>query len=151
MSDHPTPTVAFQGELGAFSEEGVMQLWDGRAVPVPQREFVDVVRAVETGATEYGLLPIENTLAGSVIGSYDALAACETVHVVGETVVPIHHCLLAPRGATLERLASAASHPVALAQCAHFFRAHPRIEQRVAYDTAGAAQDVAERGDATTA
>jgi len=144
-------TVSFQGELGAFSEEGVTQLWDGRAVPVPHREFVDVVRAVETGATEYGLLPIENTLAGSVIGSYDALAACEAVHVVGETVVPIHHCLLAPRGARVERLASAASHPVALAQCARFFQTHPHIEARVAYDTAGAAQEVAARGDATSA
>jgi prephenate dehydratase len=145
------PRVSFQGELGAFSEEGVRQLWDARAEPVPRREFMDVVRAVESGGTEYGLLPIENTLAGSVIGSYDALAVCERVHVVGETIVPIHHCLLAPPGAALDGLACVYSHPVALAQCARFFEQYPHLEARAAYDTAGAARDVAKRGDATAA
>jgi prephenate dehydratase len=142
-----SPRVSFQGELGAFSEEGVVQLWDGRATPVPRREFMDVARAVEAGDTEYGLLPIENTLAGSVIGSYDALAACEALHVVGETVVAIHLCVLAPRGATLAQVTSAASHPVALAQCARFFQEHPRVQARAAYDTAGAAREVAARGE----
>ena len=63
-------------------------------------------RRWRAGAPTAGLLPIENTLAGSVVGSYDALAACESLHVVAETVVEIHHCVLAPRGATLAALAS---------------------------------------------
>jgi prephenate dehydratase len=145
------PRVAFQGELGAFSEQGVLQLWPSGAEPVPMREFIDVARAVERGDVDLGLLPIENTLAGSVIGSYDALFACDGLHVVAETVVAIHHCVLALSGATLESLRTVSSHPVALAQCGRFFRAHPQLVARAAYDTAGAAREVAERGDPTAA
>jgi hypothetical protein len=141
------PRVAFQGELGAFSEEAIGQLWPESATPVPMREFLDVARAVERGEVEFGLLPIENTLAGSVVGSYDALTACESLHVVAETVVAIHHCVLGVRGARLDTLRSVESHPVALAQCAAFFARHPGIEARAAYDTAGAAGDVARTGD----
>src|SRR5687767_8696656 len=136
--------VAFQGELGAFSEQGVAQLWPD-AEPVPMRDFIDVARAVENGEVELGLLPIENTLAGSVIGSYDALFTCGALHVVGETVVAIHHCVLALPGATLESLRTVASHPVALAQCARFFRSHPHLAAHATYDTAGAAREVAAR------
>jgi prephenate dehydratase len=143
----PSPRVAFQGELGAFSEEAIGQLWPETATPVPMREFLDVARAVERGEVEFGLLPIENTLAGSVVGSYDALTTCESLHVVAETVVAIHHCVLGVRGARLDALRSVESHPVALAQCGRFLREHPRIEVRAAYDTAGAARDVAARGD----
>ena len=139
--------VAFQGELGAFSEEAITRLWRDTAEPVPRREFLDVATAVERGEVEYGLLPIENTLAGSVVGSYDALVACESVHVVAEVVLPIHHCLLGVPGASLEELRTVESHPVALAQCAAFLRRHPGLAVRIAYDTAGAAREVAERGD----
>jgi prephenate dehydratase len=142
--------VAFQGELGAFSEQGVAQLWP-EAEPVPMREFIDVARAVERGEVDLGLLPIENTLAGSVIGSYDALFACDALHVVAETVVPIHHCVLALSGATLDVLRTVASHPVALAQCERFLRGHPHIVARATYDTAGAARDVVARSDPTAA
>ena len=141
------PRVAFQGELGAFSEEAIGQLWPESATPVPMREFLDVARAVERGEVEFGLLPIENTLAGSVVGSYDALTTCESLHVVAETVVAIHHCVLGVRGSRLGALRSVESHPVALAQCGRFLREHPQIEVRAAYDTAGAARDVAARGD----
>ncbi len=141
--------VAFQGELGAFSEQGVLQLWPNGAEPVPMREFIDVARAVETGDVELGLLPVENTLAGSVIGSYDALVACETLHAVAETVVAIHHCVLALPGATLDSLRTVSSHPVALAQCERFLRAHPYLMARATYDTAGAAREVAAGGDRT--
>jgi prephenate dehydratase len=143
--------VAFQGELGAFSEQAVLQLWPSRAEPVPMRDFIDVARAVETGEVELGLLPIENTLAGSVIGSYDALFACGTLHAVAETVVAIHHCVLALAGATLESLRTVSSHPVALAQCERFLRAHPHLTAHATYDTAGAAREVAAQGDPTAA
>jgi prephenate dehydratase len=139
--------VAFQGELGAFSEQGIAQLWANGADPVPMREFIDVARAVEAGEVELGLLPVENTLAGSVIGSYDALFACEALHVVAETVVAIHLCVLALPGATLESLRTVSSHPVALAQCQRFLRSQPHLAAHAAYDTAGAARDVAARGD----
>jgi prephenate dehydratase len=138
--------IAFQGELGAFSEEAIRNL-DPHAIPVPCREFIDVAQAVESGDVDAGMLPIENTLAGSVVGSYDALTACESLQVIAETVVEIHHCVLAPRGASLATLATMESHPVALAQCTRWLRAHPGIIARAAYDTAGAARDVAQRSD----
>lgn len=142
--------IAFQGELGAFSEEAIRNL-DARAIPVPCREFINVAQAVEQGNVDAGMLPIENTLAGSVVGSYDALTACEPLHVTAETIVDIHHCVLAPRGASLNALATIESHPVALAQCTRWIRAHPAITARAAYDTAGAARDVAQRLDPRTA
>lgn len=141
--------IAFQGELGAYSEEAIRNI-EPRATAVPCRDFIDVAQAVERGDTDAGMLPIENTLAGSVVGSYDALIACESLHVVAETVVEIHHCVMAPRGAFLDALTMLESHPVALAQCTRWLRAHPSITGRAAYDTAGAARDVAARGDART-
>ncbi|GJG89282.1 prephenate dehydratase [Gemmatimonadetes bacterium T265] len=145
------PRVAFQGEHGAYSEEAVVAWWDGAATPVPARECADVAAAVAGGAVDYGLLPVENTLAGSVVATYDALAAADGVAVVGEVVLPIHHCVLAPAGATLASVTTVESHPVALAQCRRFLADHPWIEARAAYDTAGAARAVAERGDARVA
>jgi prephenate dehydratase len=140
-------TVAFQGELGAFSEEAVVRLFGAEAEPVPCRENRDVARRVAAGAADAGLLPVENTLAGSVPASYDAILAEPTLHVVGEIVIPIHHCVMASAGARLEDLRVIESHPVALAQCAAWFAAHPDIEARAAYDTAGAARDVARAKD----
>jgi prephenate dehydratase len=142
--------IAFQGELGAFSEEAIRGI-DPLATPLPCREFIDVAQAVESGEADAGVLPIENTLAGSVVGSYDALTACESLHVIAETVVEIHHCVLGLRGAALDALTTVESHPVALAQCTRWLRAHPSIVVRAAYDTAGAARDVAARGDARAA
>ena len=143
-----TLRVAFQGELGAYSEEAVRRYWPGESTePVPRRSCAAVVRAVEDGSVDYGLLPIENTLAGSVVDTYDALSAARHTWVVGESILPIHHCLLALPGATIESLERVASHPVALAQCGRFLDRHSNIESDAAYDTAGAARDVASSGD----
>ncbi len=114
---------------------------------MPCRDFLDVAHAVDAGDATLGLLPIENTLAGSVVGSYDALAEHPSLHVVAEVVAPIHHCVLALPGATLDAIEAVESHPVALAQCGRWLRARSRIATRAAYDTAGAARDVAARGD----
>lgn len=67
------PIVAFQGEHGAFSEEAILQHFNGRALGLPRRTFLDVGEAVRDGAADLGLLPVENTLAGSVQGSHDVL------------------------------------------------------------------------------
>ena len=142
-------TVAFQGELGAYSEEAVVRLFGDDAEPVPCRENRDVTRLVAAGGADAGVLPVENTLAGSVPASYDAILAEPTLHVVGETVIPIHHCVMAIAGATLQELRVVESHPIALAQCAAWFASHPNIEARAAYDTAGAARDVARAKDPT--
>lgn len=138
--------VAFPGERGAYSEDAVAALWPG-AEPVPARHPLEVTHAVLQGDVDAGVLPVENTLAGSVVASYDALARCGELHAIAEGVVRIRHCLLAPRGASLEDIELLESHPVALAQCTEFLARHPRIEVRAATDTGRAALDVAQAGD----
>lgn len=138
--------VAFQGAPGAFSEEAVHACFGEKVEAMPCREFADVTRAVESGRADHGMLPVENTLAGSVIAAYDALLASD-LRVVAEVVLPIRHFLMAPRGAELAGLESARSHPVALAQCSRFFAGHPHIRAIAAYDTAGAAEEVAASAD----
>jgi prephenate dehydratase len=143
-------TVAFQGELGAFSEEAV-RVWFGAEVePLPCREFRQVGEAVRSGRVDAGVLPVENTLAGTVQPSYDVLAE-PGLEVVGEVVLPIRHFLLGLPDATLEGIRRVISHPVALAQCGNFLSRHPDMEALAVYDTAGAAREVAEGGDASSA
>jgi len=143
-------TVAFQGELGAFSEEAV-RTWFGPDVePLPCREFREVGEAVRSGRTAAGLLPVENTLAGTVQPSYDVLAD-PGLQVVGEVIRPIRHFLLGTPEATIEGLRRVISHPVALAQCGNFLSRHPNLEAMAVYDTAGAAREVAQTGDPTIA
>jgi prephenate dehydratase len=139
--------AAFQGDLGAFSEEAVQQAFGRDAEPVPCRENREVARLVAMGDTDAGVLPVENTLAGSVPASYDAILAEPTIHVTGQVVIPIHHCAMGVAGSTLGSLRTIESHPIALAQCTLWFSRHPTIEARAAYDTAGAARDVARDGD----
>ena len=138
-------TVAFQGELGAFSEEAVHRFFGEGVAPAPRRGFAEVGHAVVSREVDFGLLPIENSLAGSVVGSYDVLSG-GGLEVVGEVVTPIHHCLLGLPGSRLEEIAHVLSHPVALAQCQRFLQAHPAMEAVVFYDTAGAAREVAKEG-----
>jgi prephenate dehydratase len=144
-----TMRSGFQGALGAFSEEAVRILVPG-AEPIPRASFEAVVKAVERGEDETGVVAVENTLAGAVAEAYDALEAGD-VKVVAEAAIPIRHCLLGVPGATIEALREARSHPVALSQCRSFFAAHPRIRAQAVYDTAGAAEEVAATGDPTVA
>lgn len=138
--------VAFQGEPGAYSEEAVLRFFGPRARPVPCRDFGAVGEAVAAGDVTWGLLPIENTIAGSVVGSYDVLASTDLA-VVGEVIASIHHCLLGLPGARLDAVTRVLSHPVALAQCTRFLRGQPIMEPVAVYDTAGAAREVAAAGD----
>lgn len=139
--------VAFQGELGAFSEEAIQQLWNGDVEPVPCREFRDVAAAIASGSVDRAVLPIENTVVGSVQGAHDAIDATPGIHAIAETVVAVHHCLLGPPGATFDQVRNVFSHPVALAQCEKFFRDYPRLTVHPVYDTAGAALDVSNLAD----
>ena len=141
--------VSFQGELGAFSEEAVHELVVG-AHPVPCPSFEALVRSVEDGTVDAGVLPVENTLAGTVAAAYDALAG-GSAEVVGEVAIPIRHCLLGIPGAALLSVEEVRSHPVALSQCRGFFAAHPGILEQAVYDTAGAAKAVAREGVPTVA
>jgi prephenate dehydratase len=139
--------VAFQGELGAFSEEAIRQLFGGDVELVPMREFQNVVGALADGLADRAVLPIENTIIGSIQASHDAIDHTPNISAVSETVVAVHHCLLGPPGATLAQVTDVFSHPVALAQCGVFFRAHPYLTVHAIYDTAGSARDVANLAD----
>lgn len=127
--------VAFQGELGAFSEIAARRLGD----PVPARSFTDVFVAVTTGKTEAGVVPLENSLGGTIYENYDLLLKYP-VRIVAETYVRVEHCLLGLPGATIESARQVLSHPQALAQCDQFLAGHPHLEVVVAYDTAGSAK-----------
>jgi prephenate dehydratase len=138
--------VAFQGEPGAFSEEALGVLLPGRSRGIPCSDFAAVGRAVESGGAQLGLLPVENSLAGSVLGSYDVLLRAP-LDVIGEVVLPIRHMLMGIPGSTVDGLREIRSHPVALAQCTRFLGAHDGIRAVAAQDTAGSAREVAEWGD----
>lgn len=144
------PRVAFQGELGAFSELAIRQQWPNGATPVPCRTFPDAIASVRSGAAEYGVIPVENAIVGTVDVALHALrgAGIEVVQR-SELRVPIHLCLLAPHGASLAELRNVHSHAVALAQCRIFFARHGWLDPTPHDDTAGAARMVAELGDRT--
>ncbi len=138
--------VAFQGAHGAFSEEAAMRLL-GRGIQcVPRPTFESLFTAIEEGAADLLLAPLENSLAGSVQRSYDLLLE-SPLHIIGEVVIPIRHHLIGGAGATLERIRVVQSHAVALAQCEKFFRAHPHIRRVAADDTAESVREVVEAGD----
>ncbi len=141
------PRVAFQGESGAFSELAATQMWGGSVHFVPSTTFEDVLRAVDAGAADYGVIPVENTTIGAVPGSREALAAFPGLIPVEETVVAVRHCLLSLPGSTLDSLERVLSHAAALAQCRTFLARHPHLEPVEFYDTAGAAREVARRAD----
>ena len=142
------PRVAFQGELGAFSELAIRQQWPNGAIPVPCVTFPDAIASVRNGEADYGVIPIENAIVGAVRVALDALEN-DGIGVVqrSELRVPIHLCLLAPPGSSLAELRNVHSHAVALAQCRIFFARHGWLEPAPHNDTAGAARMVAELGD----
>lgn len=144
----PTPLrVAFQGELGAFSEEAIRQLWGGDVEMIPLRDFRDVAASLAGGNVDRAVLPIENTIVGSVQAAHEVIDATPGIHAIAETVVAVHHCLLGPPGAQPAQVKNVFTHAVALAQCRMFFRAHPQLTVHPVYDTAGAALDVANLAD----
>jgi prephenate dehydratase len=140
------PQVAFQGEPGAFSEEALGIFFGGDADPLPRRDFRAVVDAVESAEASFGILPVENTLAGGVGGAWDALADSR-LEVVGEIIHPIRLFLLGVPGARVADLERILSHPVALAQCTRFLSSHAHAQAVAVHDTAGAAQEVARDGN----
>jgi prephenate dehydratase len=133
--------VAIQGEAGSFSHAAALETHGPALQLVPCATFEELFRAVATGVANRGVVPIENTLAGSVYENYDLLSAHD-LHVVAETQVWIHHCLIARPGTELPAIRRVASHPVALAQCRRFFATHPYLVAVPSYDTAGSVRNL---------
>src|ERR1051326_3216284 len=130
--------VAFQGERGAYGEEAVVAYFGAQVIPVPRRSFAGAFDAVVAGETDAGLLPIENSQAGSVHDVYDLLRSGK-LYVNGEITRPINHCLLCLPGQTLDQIKRVLSHPQALAQSDAYLRSLD-VEVVAAYDTAGSAK-----------
>ena len=137
--------IGFQGDLGAFSQEAVYQILGNEVQVAPFQRFEEVFQALDKSAIDAAVLPIENTLAGSVHENYDHLLHFD-VRIVAETSVRIVHNLIAPQGVAFRQVKRVFSHPVALNQCLSFFRANPQVEKVPFYDTAGSVKMVIEEG-----
>src|SRR3984893_2290119 len=134
--------IAYQGEPGAFSEAAARRIAPD-ALLVACRTFEEVFASVEGGPAEYGVVPIENSIGGSIHRNYDLLLE-HHLPIVGEVELPVVHHLLALPGASMERLRRVYSHPQALAQCERFLRTLTGVEIIATYDTAGSAKFVAD-------
>jgi prephenate dehydratase len=138
--------VAFQGEAGAFSEAAAVQLLGSEIVTVPRTTFEATFRAIDERAADVLLVPVENSLAGSVVRVFDLLLESELV-ITAETILPIEMNLIACPGAAIADIRIISSHPMALAQCERFFSQHPSVKRQPAEDTAGSVREVLSRGD----
>ena len=144
-----TIRVSIQGYAGAFHEAAARQYFRDRVVDiVPAHTFSDVVRQVENGQADVGLMAIENTLAGSLMGNYDLLQMAD-LRITAEVYLRIRLNLMALPGTELSALRSVHSHPVAIAQCREFFTTWPRIQLVKDADTALSAREVLEQNDPT--
>jgi prephenate dehydratase len=139
--------AAFQGVHGAYSELASKQLLGPRVRTLPCETFADVFDAVAGGKAERGILPIENSLAGSIHQNYDLLLDRD-LHIVGEAYLRVEHTLLCHPATSLKAITEVRSHPQALAQCSGFFAKNKGIKPAAYFDTAGAAESLAKEAPA---
>ena len=138
-------SIAFQGARGAFSEEAARQLLGPRVAVLPCERFEDIFRNLKEGRVTGAIVPIENTLAGSVHENYDHLQSFDLT-IVAETSVRIVHNLIVPKSVAFSGIRRVFSHPVALNQCLDFFAKNPQMERIPFYDTAGSVKMVIKEG-----
>jgi prephenate dehydratase len=141
--------IAFQGEHGAYSEAAALAHFSFGIETQPCESFDVVFESVENGTCDYGLVPIENSLAGSIHRNYDLLMR-HSLHIVGEHFLRVRHCLIGVPGTELEEIHQVISHPQALAQCEGYLK-KLKVNVKAAYDTAGSVKHLAELGDRSTA
>jgi len=140
--------VAFQGEAGAFSEEAGYGYFHSPEM-VPQESFEAVFTAVTSGACQSGLIPIENSLAGSIHQNYDLMLRYD-LHIVGEYFLRVRHCLIGFPGVDVSEIKRVISHPQALGQCAGYLRERG-VKTEPVYDTAGSVKILKASGERSTA
>lgn len=146
MSSEPR-TVGYQGEPGAFSEEAAGELVPGLQEARGFRTFAALIDAVDGGAIDAALLPIENSISGQIAANYDLLWNHPALAIVDETVHRVVQSLIGVPGAAIEEIVEVRSHPVALEQCERLFAAHPQWRRTVVDDTAGAVREIVAQGD----
>ncbi len=141
--------VAFQGVHGAYSDAAAHKMLGRSIRTVPKEDFQDVFRAVERGSADRGVLPIENSLSGSIHQNYDLLLH-HRLHIINETHLRVEHVLMCHPRSSFRRLKTIRSHPQALAQCTHFFTQNSRLHPEPFFDTAGAAEFIRQSGSLDT-
>ncbi|MFW9893922.1 MAG: prephenate dehydratase [Candidatus Thorarchaeota archaeon] len=135
--------VAFQGEVGAYSESAVIKIFGPKARPKPCKSFLEVFRIVEDDVTKFGVVPIENSIEGSVNPVYDLFLQSD-LQVGGELAIRIEHCLIANQESALRDINVVYSHPQALGQCRRYLDSLD-IEMVSTYDTAGSVKMIREK------
>jgi prephenate dehydratase len=138
-----TLTIGFQGEHGAYSEEAIFKHFGREVKTVPAVSIHEVFNLTEAGAVDLGVVPVENSVEGSINETYDMLLS-SNLTVIGEVVLRVVHCLIALRAAKLEGVKVVYSHPQALAQCRNFITSLG-VEPIVTYDTAGSVKMIKEK------
>ena len=141
--------VAFQGEPGAYSEAAALAYIGPKIETLPCESFQDVFDSVQNQICESGIVPIENSLAGSIHQNYDLLLQHQ-LYIVGEYFLRVQHCLIALPGVEKSEIRKVISHPQGLAQCNHYIRSLGAVTE-AGYDTAGSVKIVKERGDRSLA
>jgi len=136
--------VAFQGEWGAYSEAAALEYFGGSIETRPCPSFDEVFEKVESGAVERGIVPVENSLGGSIHRNYD-LFMRHQLHLIGEKIFRVRHCLIGLPDTSISDITLVMSHPQALAQCEHYIT-RLGVQREVAYDTAGAVKMLKESG-----
>ncbi|MCJ7624145.1 MAG: prephenate dehydratase [Anaerolineaceae bacterium] len=143
--------IAFQGEHGAYSEAAVLDYFTKGVEPVPCESFEKVFEGVESGTNDYGLIPIENSLAGSIHQNYDLILK-HALSIVGERYLRVRHCLIANPGVKLSEIRQVISHPQALAQSNQYLKSLGKVvEIKAVYDTAGAVKLVRDQKERSIA
>jgi prephenate dehydratase len=140
-----TYSIAFQGELGAFSHSAALKLLGPKINLEPRSSFREVFESLRLGTVKAAVIPIENTLHGSVHENYDLLLDYN-FSISGETSIRISHQLIAMPGVRFQSIERVLSHPVALNQCKSFFQKYPRLVAEPFYDTAGSVKALKEKG-----
>ena len=138
-------TVAFCGKRGAYAEQAITRHFDDQATALPVDSFREIFQSVLDGRADYGMVPIENSLAGSVYENYDNLAVFEDISIVSSVTLRIQHALLGVKGAKLSDIKSVYSHPQGFAQCSNFLAEHSEWNKIDAVSTASAAKLVSEK------
>jgi prephenate dehydratase len=136
--------VVFQGRHGAYSESAAFHFFGKNAETIPVDAFEDLHKAVKNGEADCGIVPMENSTAGSVLENYDLLLKYR-LPIIGELKLQIDHCLIALKGEAIEKLTKVISHPQALEQCSKFFESNPQIEKKPFFDTAGSVERIARK------
>jgi len=145
MPDSAARIIAFQGEPGAYSEIAARAIYGPQITSLPCATFQDAFEAVEKGDANAAVIPLENSLAGSIHQSYDLLLEHQ-LHIIAEHVQRISHCLIAHPGVELDQVKRVYSHPQALAQCARSIEKLGIPQAIASYDTAGSVRLIRDQG-----